>query len=784
MAKGRVRAVIYAHSGLWIERVDTDCYIGGQLGSRYETFPYDKVFLEIFLDSPTKGCLYHSKWLPSLGCIKDQKFYVADITKFEKLGEPYFYFSVPGKGAVVKVNAANCRKSGSPGAGEWWVAPLTDKTVAKSVISKVKDVDPSIPDIGNASGKEYFIDMANKKLILLEATYVDYGQRSRTIPIRIFSDCRAYVKYFVVGSGVERAASIQVEPGGAIEVPITLQIPTGTSSIGSDKKYLVLTWDYEFGQNKVCRIYAGLSEDKYYAVAEDLSKVPPPVAAALLGARYELGPKLIADISISARDRCVEGYAEVGLGDAVVTRYKTKVKVCPEKKEKITAELNTGGKLDSKRKIVFVFSDLNGRKLFEASWDASVSFPGANAPKYILNADKNGVTFTIENLTKSALDEYYIFQINPCLREERDPWGAIKFSDGSYYQRHSIAPLARKQITFKWSDVNIDPMLRCLKSKSFHKYESTDMFCVRVMRGVQLPSGIVDAKEELAKACFKVVIDNTQPPPTGQKNCVGPSLDDVDIGFCGAPAYESGNPKFVLNSFDQKFSLEIIAIPKTLPKTEQKYVLRFRPGLLLVGTNLQFTAGQGLSGVPQNVPYSERTVTLTLRPGALFASAKLEVSPRDFLPQGIPEGFKRDEFAIQIYLGNKQIGVIWVEVKGTVPTPNTNVSPQKYYTLKPESGRRTVPKGGLFLIDLDTNDTGEYELGLKLGIGLDAESAKKSATEVELVDARGRRGKRHKVRGKIRLALKLPEKLPAEICIYMQPIINGLPKDDRIYCFV
>jgi hypothetical protein len=103
--------------------------------------------------------------------------------------------------------------------------------------------------------------------------------------------------------------------------------------------------------------------------------------------------------------------------------------------------------------------------------------------------------------------------------------------------------------------------------------------------------------------------------------------------------------------------------------------------------------------------------------------------------------------------------------------------------VRPASGNYAVPPGGRFEVALDA-DAREWELGLRLGIGLTPDSARETAVEVDLVDAAGRRARRFRVSGPARIAFRLPERLPAQVCIYLQPLVNGLPRDDRTYCFV
>jgi len=102
--------------------------------------------------------------------------------------------------------------------------------------------------------------------------------------------------------------------------------------------------------------------------------------------------------------------------------------------------------------------------------------------------------------------------------------------------------------------------------------------------------------------------------------------------------------------------------------------------------------------------------------------------------------------------------------------------------IKPASGNYAVPPGGRFEVTLDT-DAREWELGLRLGVGLSPEEARRTAVEVDLVDRAGRRAKRFRVSGPVRIAFRLPERLPARVCLYLQPLANGLPRDDRTYCF-
>jgi len=791
-AEGRVRTFIQVHKGLWIERIDDSCYIGGTLGGRYEVFPHDKVFIEIFFDRPVKGCLYHKDALPSIVCINGQKFLSADVTNYKYLGTPYFFFSAPGMGSLVRIDAKNCRASGSPGAGEFWVGLADDLYRINNVLSKVRGVDPSIPAVSLRSygsiDKSEIVRLAENRLIILRAVYVDRGGRSRTVPVVVFSDCEASVKYFVVGNDVERAAVERISPGRRAEIPLNLYINAEQSKVASGEKYVVITWDFEETGNKVCRLYAGLSEKKAYTVASDLSKQPPPVIALLRGARYEVGPKIVVEASVSAKDKCVEGYAEVGLGDASVKPYKTEVKVCPGKDVLIKAELPTGGKADDTRVVIFRFYGKDGKLLYEASWKASVGVAGGK-PQYVLNVDINGFSFVIENPTKSALDMYLVFQRSACAPEGAGGWATITFgSADKYYLRQSVNPLSRAEIKRSWSELGIDVRNECHRASMFYETfyrSSSNRYCVRVMRGVVVGNNIVDPVEELARHCFTIEKPKGGGSVVSSANCSGPDLGDFMLAFCGAPSYVSGDPKFTLSSFDQKFSLQILAVGKGKVQTAKTINLVFKPGALLA-TGGSFT----LENLPQvNVRYSERKVSLTLPPGdRTTSSTTVTFSPRDFWPEGLPTGdFKQDEFVIKVHLEgrDKPIGAIWVELKGASSTSSPPTGSQKYFALKPESGRRAVPQGGVFDIELDTNETGEYELGIKMGIGLDAESAKKNAVEVELVNARTKtKAKRHKVKGKIRMGLRLPEKLPREVCIYIEPIINGLPRDGRTYCFI
>jgi hypothetical protein len=138
-------------------------------------------------------------------------------------------------------------------------------------------------------------------------------------------------------------------------------------------------------------------------------------------------------------------------------------------------------------------------------------------------------------------------------------------------------------------------------------------------------------------------------------------------------------------------------------------------------------------------------------------------------------------------LGARFQGEPAATVKVKVGEGRNSVQPPRggvQITVSPPPGEYRVSAlpGGVFAVGVSASG-GEPELSFAIGVGLSEEQARKSAVEVDLVDARtGARLRKVKARN-LRLRFRLPPALPAPIYVYLEPRVGGAPVSARLWKF-
>jgi hypothetical protein len=257
----------------------------------------------------------------------------------------------------------------------------------------------------------------------------------------------------------------------------------------------------------------------------------------------------------------------------------------------------------------------------------------------------------------------------------------------------------------------------------------------------------------------------------------------VEVGKRGAwqigLKYSNGYYEVALASLDQK-----VSIPLTFCARSQGPVcVRARAAVLAQGgREVLYGARAKTFEVGRTSPSK---VAIMFYRACWVVQGTVTVSPSELIDRP-PEG------------GNLAILLAWVDCDSKEP-----VSEELPIVVKIGAGRNEIPPrvgvttlhveppsgstsasalpGGVFSVSISSPS--EVELSFAIGVGLSEEQARKSAVEVDLVDARtGARLRKVKARN-LRLRFRLPQKLLAPVYVYLEPRVGGAPVSARLWKF-